>query len=269
MSAIGEPGPERHGGRQPDVPLLLLYRWAQLAMQRPWRYAATWVIATGATSFVLRVLLNDLSLARNAGLAMLTGVGFAVFACLYAARITRSFPRQWPWLAVKAGHSEAQLCGRLAVPAAGPPGCRLPRRPLSGALVVPATGEDVRWAREPTVRAGVREAAPRAGCGRCRRHRHPARWCHSSAEVALIVEVQMWSSRAEGVEGHHWALHRTTGRSLPCRAVCECGWTSTAGQHTTVLLQLKGHLEESIGNGAQLVRGRNQPATEPPNTHSG
>jgi hypothetical protein len=79
----------------------------------------------------------------------------------------------------------------------------------------------------------------------------------------------MWSSEAEGIEGHHWALHRTSGGTLPCRAVCECGWTSTAGQHSTVLLQLKGHLEESIRNGAQLVRGRDQPWPELPNTHSG
>jgi hypothetical protein len=78
----------------------------------------------------------------------------------------------------------------------------------------------------------------------------------------------MWSSQAGGIEGHHWTLHRTSGTRLPCRIVCQCGWTSIAGQHTTVLLQLKGHLEDSLHNGAQLIRGHDQPSAELPNTHS-
>jgi len=32
--------------------------------------------------------------------------------------------------------------------------------------------------------------------------------------------------------------------------MCECGWTSTAGQRTQVLLELKGHLEQTLRNGA-------------------
>jgi hypothetical protein len=30
--------------------------------------------------------------------------------------------------------------------------------------------------------------------------------------------------------------------------MCECGWTSTAGQRTQVLLEIKGHLEETLRN---------------------
>jgi hypothetical protein len=78
----------------------------------------------------------------------------------------------------------------------------------------------------------------------------------------------MRSSQVGGIEGHHWRLHRTSGTRLPCRIVCQCGWTSTAGQHTTVLLQLKGHLEDSLHSGARLIRTQGQPAAELPNTHS-
>jgi hypothetical protein len=78
----------------------------------------------------------------------------------------------------------------------------------------------------------------------------------------------MWSSEARGIEGHHWTLHRTSGTGMPCRIVCVCGWTSTAGQHTTVLLQLKGHLEDSLQSGARLIRAQGQAPTELPNTHS-
>jgi hypothetical protein len=78
----------------------------------------------------------------------------------------------------------------------------------------------------------------------------------------------MWSSQAEGIEGHQWDLSSTSGTRLPCRIVCECGWTSTAGQHPTVLLQLKGHLEESLHNGARLIPIQGQPSAEFPTTHS-
>jgi hypothetical protein len=88
------------------------------------------------------------------------------------------------------------------------------------------------------------------------------------ADALLLGEVTMWSSQAGGIEGHHWRLHRTSGTGLPCRMVCECGWTSTAGQHSTVLLELKGHLEESIRNGARLLRGDDQPSAELPTTRS-
>jgi hypothetical protein len=84
----------------------------------------------------------------------------------------------------------------------------------------------------------------------------------------LLGKVTMWSSQAGGIEGHQWTLHRTSGIGLPCRIVCQCGWTSIAGHHTTVLLQLKGHLEDSLHSGARLIRGDDQPSAEFPNTHS-
>jgi hypothetical protein len=95
MSGLHEPGPERHGDRrQPDLPLILLDRWAQRAVERPWRYAAAWAIGIGEANLGLRMLLNDLSLARNAPLAIVTAVGFLVFAWVYTAQLTRSFRRQ-------------------------------------------------------------------------------------------------------------------------------------------------------------------------------
>ena len=78
----------------------------------------------------------------------------------------------------------------------------------------------------------------------------------------------MWSSQAGGVEGHQWTLHHTSGSRLPGHIVCECGWTSTAGEHTTVLLQLKGHLEDSLQRGARLLRTQDQASAELPGTHS-
>jgi hypothetical protein len=54
-----------------------------------------------------------------------------------------------------------------------------------------------------------------------------------------------------GIEGHRWSLHRTSGARLPCRIVCQCGWTSSAGEETDVLLQLKGHLEDCLATGAR------------------
>ena len=62
----------------------------------------------------------------------------------------------------------------------------------------------------------------------------------------------MSSSQTQGLEGHQWRLHRTSGNRLPCRAVCECGWTSAAGPDTAVLLELKGHLEDSLHDGARV-----------------
>jgi hypothetical protein len=90
----------------------------------------------------------------------------------------------------------------------------------------------------------------------------------SPAEVLLPREVTMWSSQAGGIEGHQWSLHRTSGTRLPCRIVCDCGWTSTAGHEASVLLQLKGHLEDSLRNGARLLPAPGQPPAEIPNTPS-
>jgi hypothetical protein len=60
------------------------------------------------------------------------------------------------------------------------------------------------------------------------------------------------SSSAVGIDGHQWNLRCAPGARLPCRTLCECGWTSTAGQRTEVLLELKGHLEEALKRDARL-----------------
>jgi hypothetical protein len=78
----------------------------------------------------------------------------------------------------------------------------------------------------------------------------------------------MWSSHAGGLEGHQWRLHRTSATRLPCRILCECGWTSTAGPETSVLLELKGHLEDSLQNGARLLRTRDRSPANSPTTPS-
>jgi hypothetical protein len=97
MSAMQQPPPERHGDyRQRGLVLALVDRWARLAVERPWRYAATWAMVIGTANFGLRMLLNDLSLARNASLAILTAVGFSVFAWLYTVKLTLSLRRQRP-----------------------------------------------------------------------------------------------------------------------------------------------------------------------------
>jgi hypothetical protein len=136
-----------------------------------WRYAATWAISVGAANLGLRMLLNDLSLARNTRLAALTALGFYVFAWLYTAQLTR--PLRHP------------------------------------------TGRD-----------------PRSG----------SRWSCPRRAVRS-------SSAAVGIDGHQWNVQCAPRARLPCRAICECGWTSTAGQRTQVLLELKGHLEETLKEG--------------------
>lgn len=70
-------------------------------------------------------------------------------------------------------------------------------------------------------------------------------------------------SSAAGVAGHRWNVQRAPGALLPDRALCECGWTSRAGQHNQVLLELKAHLEETLRQGAELSTGRDgQPTVE-------
>jgi hypothetical protein len=68
----------------------------------------------------------------------------------------------------------------------------------------------------------------------------------------------MCSSQAGGIEGHQWSLHRTSGTRLPCRIVCD----------TAVLLQFKGHLEDSLHNGARLLPAHDQPPAEIPTAPS-
>ena len=71
----------------------------------------------------------------------------------------------------------------------------------------------------------------------------------------------MRSTSVVGFDGHHWNLHHAPGARLPCRALCECGWTSTAGQRTEVLLELKGHLEEALKRDARLGKQQGDRAT--------
>jgi hypothetical protein len=47
--------------QQPNLPLVLIDRWAQLAVERPWRYAASWTIGIGAANLGLRMLLRPLA----------------------------------------------------------------------------------------------------------------------------------------------------------------------------------------------------------------
>ena len=60
-----------------------------------------------------------------------------------------------------------------------------------------------------------------------------------------------------------WRLHHNSRAHLPCRIVRQCGWASSAGDQTLVLLQLKGHLEDCLHNGARLITSRQQPPAEP------
>ena len=151
--------------RRPGVPHVPIDRWAQRAMEHPWRYATMSAIGVGVANLGLRMLLNDLSLARNTRLAALTAVGFLLFAWLFTAQLTRPLRR--------------------------------PPRP-------------------------------------------------DTRTEAHFKEVTVRSSSAGSIDGHRWNVQCAPRARLPCRAICECGWTSTAGQRTQVLLELKGHLEETL-----------------------
>jgi hypothetical protein len=165
---------------------------------------------------------------------------------------------------------QAELCGSLAVRAVWPPVRGRRRPPVRAALVLPTTSGGVGQSWRPTASAIPAPEAtpgPRHGCRHCHRP-SPYLLVPSRAEVLLLREVTMWSSQAGGIEGHQWSLHRTSGTRLPCRIVCQCGWTSTAGHESSVLLQLKGHLEDSLRNGARLLPAHDQPLAEIPNTPS-
>ena len=101
-----------------------------MAVERPWRYAAAWAIGIGAANLGLRMLLNDLSLARNAPLAILTAVGFLVFAWVYTAQLTRASRGQRPWPAANPAIPEQSCAARLARRVDGPPPRRWPGRPV-------------------------------------------------------------------------------------------------------------------------------------------
>jgi hypothetical protein len=270
MSALHMSHPEDHGDRrQPDPLLVLIDRWAQLAVDRPWRYLATWAIGIGAANFGLRMLLNDLSLARNARLAALMALGFFLFAWLYTTQLTRPLRRHRP-RPVETQPSRSSAAGLGGGPgrlASGPGPAEAPGPSGAG------SAHDARR-RRPVV-AADRQHNHRHGGDAWSSPRSPSSPSPSPcllvplpAEVLLPREVTMWSSQAGGIEGHQWSLHRTSGTRLPCRIVCDCGWTSTAGHEASVLLQLKGHLEDSLRNGARLLPAPGQPPAEIPNTPS-
>jgi hypothetical protein len=113
MTALHEPGPHCYGDRrQPTLRLVLIDRWTQVAVERPWRYVAAWAIGIGGANLGLRMLLNDLSLAGNAPLAVLTAVGFLVFAWVYTAQLTRASRGQRRWPAVNAAIPKQRCAAR-------------------------------------------------------------------------------------------------------------------------------------------------------------
>jgi hypothetical protein len=251
------------------MPLVLTDRWAQPAVERPWRYAAIWAIGIGAANLGLRMLLNDLSLARNTGMAILTGADFLVFAWVYITQLTRRRRRHRLRPATNPAVRKQSCAARWRSGPSGRPsgaggGPRSERRWFCPRCTEasashggrPPAQSPLRWRR--VVLATVASSPSPS----------PYLLVPSRAEVLLPREVTMWSSQAGGIEGHQWSLHRTSGARLPCRIVCECGWTSTAGQRTAVLLQLKGHLEDSLHNGARLLPAHDQPLAEIPATPS-
>ena len=88
------------------------------------------------------------------------------------------------------------------------------------------------------------------------------------ADALLLGEVTCGRPKLEGLKGI------TGGCTAPPALACPAAWCASAAgprppdKHPTVLLELKGHLEDSLRNGARLLRGDDQPSAELPNTHS-
>jgi hypothetical protein len=152
MSALQEPRPEHHAGRQRNLPLVLIDHWAQLAVDRPLRYVATWAIGIGGANFGLRMLLNDRSMAGNAGLAIVYAVGFTVFAWGYTQR-TRRLKQVTSWPAAEPA-GQKQSCA-----APWRSGMPVRRSPAGGG---PRSGRLWSCPRplEPSARSGWRPSAP-------------------------------------------------------------------------------------------------------------
>ena len=83
--------------RQSNQPLVWINQSMQLAVDRPWRYVATWAIGIGGANFGLGMLLNDRSMTDNARTATLYGIGCWVLARVYfmqhARRLRQIRPR--------------------------------------------------------------------------------------------------------------------------------------------------------------------------------
>ena len=192
MPALHEPGPECHGDRrQPNLPLVLIDRWAQLAVERPWRYAAAWAIGIGGANLGLRMLLNDFSLVRNAPLAILTAVGFLVFAWLFSAQLTRSFRGQRPWPTATAAIPTQRCAARWHSGSTG-------RRP--------ATGRGARsqrlWSCPRPAKAPARRVVGRPP-GQSRARRRRLALAAVAAAITLALLVGAIPSRSAGPGGGH------------------------------------------------------------------
>jgi hypothetical protein len=194
MSAVQEPGPERAQGdrRRPNLLLVLIDRWAQLAAERPWRYVAIWAIGIGAANLGLRLLLNDRSLARNAPLAVLTAVGFWAFAWMYTAQLTRSFRGQRPRPAANPAIPKPKQ-GCATGWRAGSPG----RRPSSGR----SARSQWLWLCPRPVKAPVRRLGRPPGQSRSRRRRLALAAVAAAITLALLVGA-ITSRRAAPGGGH-------------------------------------------------------------------
>jgi hypothetical protein len=171
MSALHAPGPEHPGNRrQPNSPLALIDRWAQLAVDRPWRDTAAWAIGIGAANLGLRMLLNDLSLARNARLAILTAVGFLGFAWMSTAQLTRSLRGGRPRPVANPAIPEQRCAARWRSGWSG-------RRPAAG-RGAPSQGL---WSCPRPMKASAK------GVGRPPGHSTSRRWRLVLAAVAVTI----------------------------------------------------------------------------------
>ena len=192
MPALPESGPECHGDRrQPNLSLGLIDRWTQVAVERPWRYVAAWAIGIGAANLGLRMLLNDLSLAGNAPLAILTAVGFLVFAWVYTAQLTRAFRGQRPWPAVNAALPKQRCAARWRSGSTG-------RRP--------ATGRGARsqwlWSCPRPVNAPARRVVGRRP-GQSTSRRRRLALAAVAAAITLALLVGGMPSRSAASRGGH------------------------------------------------------------------
>jgi hypothetical protein len=163
MPASREPHPEHDRDRQPrDLRVVLVDYGARLAMQWPWRYAATWAVGIGAANLGLRLLLNDLPLAQNARLAALAAAGFFVVAWLSTTQLTRPPAPSAP------GHGRR---GRLALPAGSPVSHRS-RSPFRVAVGMPRRAGARAERTGPPGRPIPDPTTPPAADRRCRRRDH-------------------------------------------------------------------------------------------------
>jgi hypothetical protein len=192
MTALHEPGPHCHGDRrQPTLRLVLIDRWTQVAVERPWRYVAAWAIGIGAANLGLRMLLNDLSLARNAPLAILTAVGFLVFAWVYIAQLTRASRGQRSRLTVNAAIAEQSWATDWRAGSTG-------RRPATGQ----GARSQWRWSCPRSVKAPASRVVGRPP-GQSTFRRRRLTLAAVAAAITLALLVAGMPSRSAASRGGH------------------------------------------------------------------